>query len=187
MENGYKRKKQPELVRERILAAAASVAVKRGADILSIGQVAREAGVTKGGLLHHFPTKQILIEALYLNLLDQFESKIYEVMAEDENPRGRFTRAYVTVTVMANDERLSGRTVGAAVLAMGTDPTLCDKWNDWLREQLAKNGEDIHSPTGRLIRFAADGIWLEYCFSKPPEIEARGQIIERLLAMTETI
>lgn len=187
MENAYKRKKQPELVRERILAAAANVAVQNGANILSIGQVAREAGVTKGGLMHHFPTKQILIEALFMDLLDRLDKKIAELMAEDPKPRGRFTRAYLKATAASLDGTLNDRAVGPASLALTADPSLCGRWNDWLCEQLIKSGEDIHSPAGRLVRYAVDGIWLESCFSSPMETEASTQAIQHLLEMTETI
>lgn len=50
--------------RDRILDAAASVAHLIGPGHLSLDAVAEQAGVSKGGLLYHFPTKQALISAL---------------------------------------------------------------------------------------------------------------------------
>lgn len=40
------------------------IAGRDGIAALSLNAVAREAGVSKGGLLHHFPNKQALIFAL---------------------------------------------------------------------------------------------------------------------------
>jgi AcrR family transcriptional regulator len=50
--------------RERILAAAMEVAAENGAGHLSLDAIARKAGISKGGLLYHFPKKQDLMRAL---------------------------------------------------------------------------------------------------------------------------
>jgi Transcriptional regulator len=187
MENPYRRKKQPELVREQIMVAAVEVAAERGGEILSLGEVARRAGVTKGGLLHHFPSKHILIEAMYDHVLSRFENKLDELMAKDPRPEGRFTRAYVKVTAIINDDCLNSRIVGAASLAMGANADLCEKWNRWIKVKLKQSGEDVHSAAGRMIRFAADGIWLESCFANPLESKGRAEVVKRLLEMSYSI
>jgi len=187
MENGHRRKKQPDLVRERILEAAAEASAELDTNIISLGDVARRAGVTKGGLLHHFPSKRILIEALYRRLLERFDQQLDEAMAHDPNPRGRFTRAYVRVTTALSDDDDSCRLAGSASLAMSTDQALSDQWKVWLEEKLRLHGESLGSPIGRLIRYTADGIWLESFFSTPPETQARAEVIGRLLDLTETI
>ena len=53
-----------ESVRDRILAAAMAVAKESGAGRLSLDAIARRAGVSKGGLLYHFPKKDALMRAL---------------------------------------------------------------------------------------------------------------------------
>src|SRR5258707_15265358 len=53
-----------ESVRERILAAAMAVAKESGAGRLSLDAIAKRAGVSKGGLLYHFPKKDALMRAL---------------------------------------------------------------------------------------------------------------------------
>lgn len=50
--------------RERILAAAMEVAATSGAVHLSLDAIARKAGISKGGLLYHFPKKDDLMRAL---------------------------------------------------------------------------------------------------------------------------
>jgi AcrR family transcriptional regulator len=50
--------------RGRILEAASEVAHDVGPAHLSLDAVAERAGVSKGGLLYHFPTKQALIMAI---------------------------------------------------------------------------------------------------------------------------
>jgi AcrR family transcriptional regulator len=43
--------------RENILRAANLVVVEEGVSRMTLEAVAREAGVSKGGLLYHFPSK----------------------------------------------------------------------------------------------------------------------------------
>ncbi|MBR7309653.1 helix-turn-helix transcriptional regulator, partial [Klebsiella pneumoniae] len=74
---------------------AAMIAGRDGIAALSLNAVAREAGVSKGGLLHHFPNKQALIFALFARLLAIMEKAISELMAADNIAYGRFTRAYL--------------------------------------------------------------------------------------------
>lgn len=50
--------------RQRILVAAEALSFEAGAAHISLDAVAARAGVSKGGLLYHFPTKQALMRAL---------------------------------------------------------------------------------------------------------------------------
>lgn len=64
-------------VRQAILDAALRV-TSRGISAFSIEAVAAEAGVSKGGLLHHFGTKEELLTAL----LDRFTGQAAEALAQ---------------------------------------------------------------------------------------------------------
>ena len=55
--------------RDRALAAAFAIVVRDGAASLTIGAVAEESGLSKGGVLHHFPTKDALVLALVESLV----------------------------------------------------------------------------------------------------------------------
>nr|HCI8789084.1 TetR/AcrR family transcriptional regulator [Klebsiella quasipneumoniae] len=89
------RKKDPVRLHRQLLESAAMIAGRDGIAALSLNAVAREAGVSKGGLLHHFPNKQALIFALFARLLAIMEKAISELMAADNIAYGRFTRAYL--------------------------------------------------------------------------------------------
>ena len=89
------RKKDPVRLHKQLLESAATIAGRDGIASLSLNAVAREAGVSKGGLLHHFPNKQALIFALFARLLAIMEEAIAELMAADNVSYGRFTRAYL--------------------------------------------------------------------------------------------
>jgi AcrR family transcriptional regulator len=50
--------------RQRILAAAQRLMTRNGSKGVSLGQIAREAGVSPAGLLHHFESKDQLLHAV---------------------------------------------------------------------------------------------------------------------------
>lgn len=59
--------------RERILRAADAIATECGAGMVSLDAVAARAGISKGGLLYHFPSKSALLQAVveaYLNRVE---------------------------------------------------------------------------------------------------------------------
>jgi AcrR family transcriptional regulator len=182
------RKKQPELFKEQLLQSAAFIAVERGLGALTLDLVAQRAGVSKGGLIHHFPSKRALVEALFHALLAMFENSVNDYIANDSNPCGRFSRAYVKASAFPKNEPSESKLLGAFALAMSNDENLSVTWQKWLSVQMDKHSEDTSSPIGRMIRYAADGIWLESCTQNSIDNEAvRASVIERLVEMTYSI
>ena len=87
MSSAYSRKKQPEIVRRDLMHNAIALAAQQGVSALSLQQVSEAAGVTKGGLLHHFPTKQALVDAVFDQMVLQFRDALQDEMALDPEPR----------------------------------------------------------------------------------------------------
>jgi len=81
--------------REKILDAAVRVAIRDGILAMTLDAVAKEAGVSKGGLLYHFQTKDDLIAGMLDYFMGRARRALEERMAADENPRGRFFRAFL--------------------------------------------------------------------------------------------
>jgi AcrR family transcriptional regulator len=61
--------------RDAILDAAARIVEQAGAAHLTIDAVAAAAGVSKGGVLYHFGSKQALLEGMLKRLLEQIEAR----------------------------------------------------------------------------------------------------------------
>lgn len=59
-----RRRANGRATRLKILAAARAIIIEKGTDSLSIDRVIKEAGVSKGSFMYHFPSRQALIEAL---------------------------------------------------------------------------------------------------------------------------
>lgn len=59
-----KRRREPDVTRERLLTAAFEEIYHRGFQAASLETILRQAGVTKGALYHHFPDKASLGHAV---------------------------------------------------------------------------------------------------------------------------
>ena len=70
--------------RERILSAAAEVFAERGLDV-SMDDVAAAAGVGVGTVYRRFPDKEVLIDTLFQEHLDEW-ARIYEEGLDDPDP-----------------------------------------------------------------------------------------------------
>lgn len=68
--------------RARILDTAVDALVTTGYSGISTVSVQRAAGVSRGALLHHFPTRAQLIEALVAHLVEMNEAVVREVSAQ---------------------------------------------------------------------------------------------------------
>lgn len=62
--------------RERILAAACRLVREEGVGRLTLDAVSRASGVSKGGLLYHFPSKEDLIAGMVQYLADRFDAEL---------------------------------------------------------------------------------------------------------------
>ena len=78
--------------RERLMVAAVQVALHEGISAMTLDAVAKEAGVSKGGLLYHFSSKDELIAAMLEHHAGRIQQALEARMAADENPRGRWFR-----------------------------------------------------------------------------------------------
>ena len=85
--------------RARILSAAGDIAHEVGPANMSLDAVAARAGVSKGGLLYHFPAKAQLLEALIEDHLRNFEQELGDCRGECGGP-ANILRAYLEVSLV---------------------------------------------------------------------------------------
>lgn len=183
-EGRYTRAKQPELVRRALLDCAATIAMDHGVAGVTVQAVAAAAGVTKGGLFHHFGSKQALIEGLFADLLARVDAEIDAAVEADPKPRGSFTRAYVNAV-------FTGKAFGFATpwaalsMVVVTDPPLRRLWNDWIKARLKRHRATDAAPDLHVVRLAADGAWLSHVTTGQTRMSADLRAVHaRLLAQT---
>ena len=180
------RKKQPEQVKERLLAAAGEIAASSGVGAITLDKVAAKAGVSKGGLLHHFSGRQALIEALCADMFKAWNAEVVRLMADDAEAEGRFSRAYIRSSTVGDNGVFDPRLVGALTMAMNANPGLRALWNNWLHGHLSTPGGNEITLARTVARAAVDGVWLsDYTGVGTPDADSRVAIIAELLGMTK--
>lgn len=180
------RTRNPELTRAALLEAAGRVLQTQGA-ALSLDAVAREAGVSKGGLLHHYPSRGALLSALALELIEQFRdcveaARAREVAAHGETP-GAWLRAYIELsfTPQAGEEALI-----AALAPLAGHPELVAGLREAQAFVLAgAEADGLPAARAHAIRLACDALSLGPLTGLPNlDPEQRAALQEELLAWT---
>lgn len=184
MSEAYSRKKQPEVVRRALLDETANIAAREGLGAVTIDAVAKAAGVTKGGLFHHFPSKQALLEGVFSEMLFEFDQRIETLMAADPEPSGRFTRAYVEA-IFADLSLAASSPWAALAVALMTDVGIRQMWSDWCKEHLGSLAASDDGVELVIARMAADGAWYACVLGLEGGFEGRiDEFKARLIAMT---
>ncbi|PKG84491.1 TetR family transcriptional regulator [Psychrobacter sp. Sarcosine-02u-2] len=183
-QNAHKRKKQPELIRRALLDEAARITLEQGLSKVTFQSVADAVGVTKGGVMHHFATKDALILEVFYDAMAKFEAEVNQAMATDPVSYGSFTRAYIDATISLGEKGQAEFNSQATlyVLMLG-DSELRKLWAEWSNEQLKKHAATDNSETLCMVRLVADGIWLSD-FSGI-DISDKASLRTRLIKMTQ--
>ncbi len=150
-----------DATRRSVLAAAAEIVVREGAARLTLDAVAERCGLSKGGILHHFSTKDSLISAMIEDVVRQFEADLQRNVQGESGP-GSFARAFlracldrdgiVTRTLKVSAGILAAVAINAQLLA-----PLRSRYDVWIA-RLEDDG--IDPAIAELVRSAADGLWL---------------------------
>ena len=79
--------------RRRLVDAAVAVVRTQGVQGLTLQSVANEAGLSKGGLLYHFSSKEELVSALLHDAMERVDGDLAKLV--NSGGKGAFARAYV--------------------------------------------------------------------------------------------
>lgn len=170
-----------------ILEAAGRIVLARGVAGLTLEAVAEEAGLSKGGLLYHYGSKEALIAAMVERLVEVTEARI-DAHGERDRAAGSWTRGYLRACLVdelpASDP--AGRMAVALLAAGATDPALVDGVRRRQEAWRARLGDDGIDPAMALIvRLAADGLWMNDIFGIPAlTSQERTEVLARLEALT---
>ncbi len=169
-------------MRSALLHAAATLVAQRGYAALTLDAVGAAVGVSKGGVLYHFPTKEALVAALLEELTTAFETDQTAAHAADPASPGAWTRAYVSATVGSTPGESEQVAAVALLAAVGYDPSLLEpiraRYDSWV-ERLDEDG--LPGVDAHVVRLAADGLWTADLFGlAPPDPALRARIHARL-------
>jgi AcrR family transcriptional regulator len=168
--------------KKNILNAANKVILDKGADALTLEAVAQEAGISKGGLLYHFPSKKQLIQGMIESMIARVDSTLQEELVKSS---GDYMASYIRASFKTETE--PNQISYALFAAISNDPDLIKP----LRARFLKMQNEIVAAAateeiGTIIRLALDGLWISDLFGfAPPSPELRVKMVDALLEIAQ--
>jgi AcrR family transcriptional regulator len=172
--------------RERIIDAAEQVVIERGARHLTFDAVALKAGVSRGGLLYHFPDKEALLKGMLDRLLERAKESRAKKRAELAEGTEREIVAHVLSFLEEDDKTKRAQT--AALFASGAhNPGLLAPVKEEYRklmDDVTRNG--LRLERAAIITLATDGLrLLELLSISPFNEEERGRIVGEMISLAK--
>lgn len=146
---------RPPAARAKLLDAFVTILIEQGERAATIEAVATAAGVSKGGLLYHFGSKDALVEGL-IERLDELATA--DVAAMRTAPEG--AAAYYVRTSNFQNSQLDRAIIAAARLSQGENTAaqqallrIQQEWMDALTDQIRD------APAARAVMLLGDGLY----------------------------
>lgn len=176
----------PRDTRQAILDAAEATAAEIGVRNLTLDEIARRAGLSKGGIFYHFGDKETLIAAMVDRFTRRFDAAWSGTIAADPEPRGRKTRAYVETSLGhgPNVGEAFDHACGSLTAAISNLPEKLETVREQsARSQAAVEADGLDPIFATILRLATDGMWLAESFNLARYDPAlRAAVVERMIA-----
>lgn len=174
---------RPPRARESVLDAFETLLIAEGERAATMEATARSAGVSKGGLLYHFATK----EALEAALLERMETRVADDVIEMSADPSGIVAAFVRTSVM-DDSPVDRALIAGSKLAQGGSVDAAhalrrvrQQWEDALRPHTRDE------TALQLVLLVSDGLYFNNSLDQGavPGPVPQGADMDALIALVE--
>jgi len=155
-----------ERTRIKLIEAAVEVMQQQGFTALTLDAVAAQAGVSKGGLLYHFDSKEALLQGMIRYYLEEVEADLQaraaanpEHSPSQHSPSQTWLQASIdsSFAVSAEENAVNLSLLAAAAVNPDILHPLRDRWREW---HLAYESSSKDPALAVIVSLAIDGLWL---------------------------
>ncbi|MEZ4656261.1 MAG: TetR/AcrR family transcriptional regulator, partial [Caldilineaceae bacterium] len=155
---------------------------------LTLDAVAQEAGLSKGGLLYHFPTKLAMLEELFQYHTDRFNARLQTLVETEDDGPGGWLRAYAKASIEQITDADNASLFASLFAAGERYPSVLEimrqHYGQW-QQQVEAAG--LEPALALLVRLAVDGFWFTEMYQFAPlSANQRQMVLEQILQMTQT-
>jgi AcrR family transcriptional regulator len=176
--------RDPARTRRAVLDAAAAAVGGHGAGV-SLDVVARQAGVSKAGLLHHFPSRDKLHLAVAEDLVEQFHAAVDAAVDPRDHAEGRLIRGYVHATFDALSDESAAPDLVVLTAALLTGPGVTELLTeDRKRWDRIFEDDGLHHDRVLVITRATDGASIAHVYEGGVDPARLRHTRELLLALS---
>ncbi|WP_313817168.1 TetR/AcrR family transcriptional regulator [Citricoccus sp.] len=169
--------------REQILAVAVGLIEERGVEAVTFENLADASGLSKSGLIYHFPSRHELLLGIHTHMAEAWEEELIEAAggpAEDVSKAARLRAVVVTMGSNAPRAEL------LMALDAGTHPDFSAPWTRVDQAWLPTPEQAMDSPQAQaayLVLLMADGLWMhDHLHGRHLPEQVRAALIESVLA-----
>lgn len=167
--------------RARLLEAALGLILEGGAEAVTYESLAQRTGLSKGGVLYHFPSREAMNKAIREHVRQRYrDARRAETEALPDTP----ARALKGWALASLNNRSGLDAVSARIMTSGL-------WNSsegraHHRERFAAISEGVGFDRAAVVYLAAEGLWfLELVGFLPFSRKDRKRVVERLMALAD--
>lgn len=168
-----------------IIDAAETVVIEAGASHMTLDAVAAKAGVSKGGLLHHFPNKNALLIAMIDRQINKHVEARKQILATLPEGPSRELKSFV-LAVKNRDPRHYN--LGASLsAAVAHDPHLNEPVRKVVKDTYATLTQGgLPFERASIIALAAEGLRLQEMLNISPFTDKqRARILNELVRLAD--
>lgn len=143
---------------DEILNVAEAIIIDEGSGHLTIDNIAKKLGITKGGVQYSFATKDAIIESLINRWNDTFDQEMLKHMPDEPTP-AEYIRAHIKATQTIDKSYNKGAGLMAALLDNKKFMEITQTWYQKRLDALAQL-QDPKAHKLRLAFLACEGLFL---------------------------
>lgn len=175
---------------QRIAALDAALRLMSAGDggTITLERVAREAGLSKPGLMYHFPTREALMLAIVEHAARSFEVEMERVLgkAVEEASASERVRAYASVAAHGADSRAEYAIFAEASYRPFLSGPWIERMSPWF--ELPDDADPDLRARLTTARLAADGLWgAEATKVFPPDARDRKAVLAVICRLAEEV
>jgi AcrR family transcriptional regulator len=170
--------------RDKILETTLALVREVGAPALTIDSVAERAGISKGGVLYHFPFKEQLLTAANEEIVRRLLLGREKEAAQLPDTPSRALKAYVLASAFnrAGNDQLTTRMLAAGSMLKESADPIRRYWQERFPQIAAEPGFD----RAALVHVAVEGLWfMEMLGLSPFTAEQRARVVEIVLSIVD--
>lgn len=155
--NNYKKKKDPIENRKLILEAAIELANTLELSQISFDALSKKCGLSKGGIIHHFPTKESIFDTLFKENFEEYQNWVQEELQSEKlaNP----AIALLRVTLRKCNDESYRKLMKVIYKCLVNNDQYCQLWNRWFSDFIIKDLDEDSEIKTLLGSLVAIGIW----------------------------
>lgn len=150
--------------KDQILETAKKILLEEGIGKFSTDNLIAKSGLSKGGFFYHFKTKNDLIQALSLRILEEMDAGIAELASKDSQKKGATLRAYINYTLSEKSDEMIAlcRSLIEVLIDKSHDVTPYTQFGKALLKKMQSEGTPKENIMA--VFFALDGYWYNEVF-----------------------